>query len=185
MSESLEIYGQSSLQDALWCLLHACLFSGISVPDVPNAKCLIRRPRAPAAMDARLRRLSEAIIRIEEDQEKAVEVPPEAPGFGRAAVEVVADLDTRNEGVNILSDIHKSMVKVHGAAMEEYSKASAERHHSLRTVMGLLAIGVLRVLALLLRVLGSGARHLGKTDTMSISVTTRYVMSAIVAQQHN
>ena len=33
--------------------------------------------------------------------------------------------------------------------------------HSLRTVMGLVAIGVLRVLALLLRVLGNGARHLG------------------------
>jgi hypothetical protein len=33
--------------------------------------------------------------------------------------------------------------------------------HSVRTVMGLLAIGVLRVLALLLRVLGNGARHLG------------------------
>ncbi|HEY0341356.1 MAG TPA: beta-N-acetylhexosaminidase, partial [Steroidobacteraceae bacterium] len=40
MSESLEIYGQSSLQDPLWCLLHARLFSGISVPDVPNAKRL-------------------------------------------------------------------------------------------------------------------------------------------------
>jgi len=33
--------------------------------------------------------------------------------------------------------------------------------HSLRTVMGLFAIGVLRVLALLLRILGNGARHLG------------------------
>jgi hypothetical protein len=33
--------------------------------------------------------------------------------------------------------------------------------HSLRTVMGLIAIGVLRVLSLLLRVLGNGARHLG------------------------
>jgi hypothetical protein len=32
--------------------------------------------------------------------------------------------------------------------------------HSLRTVMGLMAIGVLRVFALLLRILGNGARHL-------------------------
>ena len=33
--------------------------------------------------------------------------------------------------------------------------------HSLRTVMGLMAIGVLRALALILRVLGNGSRHLG------------------------
>src|SRR5712671_1193178 len=80
------------------------------------------------------RRLSEAIIRIEEDQEKAVEVPPEAPGWARA-VEVVANLDARNEGVNILSDIHKSMVKAHGEAMEDYRKASSERHSLLRRMM--------------------------------------------------
>ena len=80
------------------------------------------------------RRLSEAIIRIEEDQEKAVEVPPEAPGWARA-VEVVANLDKRNEGANILSDIHKSMVKAHGEAMEDYRKASGERHALLRRMM--------------------------------------------------
>jgi hypothetical protein len=80
------------------------------------------------------RRLGEAIIRIEEDQEKAVEVPPEAPGWARA-VEVVANLDARNEGVNILSDIHKSMVKAHGEAMEDYRKASGERHALLRRMM--------------------------------------------------
>jgi len=33
--------------------------------------------------------------------------------------------------------------------------------HSLRTVMGVIAIGVLRLLALVLRILGNGARHLG------------------------
>jgi hypothetical protein len=80
------------------------------------------------------RRLSEAIIRIEEDQEKAVEVPPEAPGWARA-VEAVAKLDSRNEGANILSDIHKSMVKAHGEAMDDYRKASAERHSLLRRMM--------------------------------------------------
>src|ERR1700723_377212 len=64
------------------------------------------------------RRLSEAIIRIEEDQEKAVEA--------------VAKLDARNEGANILADIHKSMVKAHGEAMDDYRKASAERHSLLR-----------------------------------------------------
>jgi hypothetical protein len=80
------------------------------------------------------RRLSEAIIRIEEDQEKAVEVPPEAPGWAQA-VEVVANLDARNAGVDILSDIHKSMVKAHSEAMEDYRKASSERHSLLRRMM--------------------------------------------------
>src|SRR5438045_617536 len=69
------------------------------------------------------RRLSEAIIRIEEDQEKAVEVPPEAPGWAKA-VEVIAKLDARNAGADILADIHKSMVKAHAEAMVDYRKAS-------------------------------------------------------------
>jgi hypothetical protein len=33
--------------------------------------------------------------------------------------------------------------------------------HSLRTVMGMVAIGVMRLVALLLRIFGNGARHLG------------------------
>jgi len=80
------------------------------------------------------RRLSEAILRIEEDQEKAVEVPPEAPGWAKA-VEVIAKLDARNAGADILADIHKSMVKAHGEAMEDYRKASGERHALLRKMM--------------------------------------------------
>jgi hypothetical protein len=70
------------------------------------------------------RRLSEAIQRIEEDQEKAVEVPPEVPGWAQA-VKVVAELDARNAGAEILTDIHKSMVKAHGEAMNDYRKASS------------------------------------------------------------
>src|SRR5580692_1613389 len=80
------------------------------------------------------RRLSEAIQRIEEDQEKAVEVPPEAPGWAQA-VKVVANLDARNAGAEILADIHKSMVKAHSEAMRDYRKASAERHALLRQMM--------------------------------------------------
>jgi hypothetical protein len=80
------------------------------------------------------RRLSEAIQRIEEDQEKAVEVPPEAPGWAQA-VKVVADLDSRNTGADILADIHKSMVKAHDEAMDDYRKASSERHTLLRRMM--------------------------------------------------
>ena len=80
------------------------------------------------------RRLSEAIQRIEEDQQKAVEVPPDAPGWAQA-VKVVADLDARNAGADILADIHKSMVKAHAEAMDDYRKASSERHALLRRMM--------------------------------------------------
>ena len=80
------------------------------------------------------RRLSEAIRRIEEDQEKAVEVPPEVPGWAQA-VEVVANLDAHNAGAEILSDIHKSMLKAHAEAMDVYRKASSERHSLLRRMM--------------------------------------------------
>src|SRR6202790_841045 len=80
------------------------------------------------------RRLSESIVRIEEDQEKAVEVPPEAPGWAKA-VAAVANVDARNAGVEILADIHKSMVKAHAEAMNDYRKASGERHALLRKMM--------------------------------------------------
>jgi hypothetical protein len=81
------------------------------------------------------RRLSEAIQRIAEDQEQAVEVPPDAPGWAQA-VKVVADLDAHSAaGADILSDIHKSLVKAHAEAMNDYRKASSERHALLRRMM--------------------------------------------------
>jgi hypothetical protein len=80
------------------------------------------------------RALTESIVRIEEDQEKAVEVPPEAPGWVQA-VKVIANLDAKNGGAEILEDIHKSMVRAHSEAMDDYRKASAERHALLRKMM--------------------------------------------------
>jgi hypothetical protein len=80
------------------------------------------------------RALSESILRIEEDHQKAVEVPPEAPGWVRA-VEAVAKIDARNGAADVLADIHKSMVKAHNEAMHAYRKASAERHGLLRQMM--------------------------------------------------
>lgn len=80
------------------------------------------------------RRLSEAILRMEEQQQKAVEVPPDVPGWAQA-VKVVANIDARNTGAEILSDIHKSMVKAHGEAMDAYRKSSGERHSLLRRMM--------------------------------------------------
>jgi hypothetical protein len=80
------------------------------------------------------RALSEAIVRIAEDQEKAVDVPPEAPGWVQA-VKVIANLEAKNGGTEILEDIHKSMVRAHSEAMDEYRKASGERHALLRKMM--------------------------------------------------
>jgi hypothetical protein len=80
------------------------------------------------------RALSEAIGRIEEDHQNAVEVPPDAPGWVKA-VETVSKLDARNGGADVLSDIHKSLVKAHKEAMDTYRKASSERHELLRAMM--------------------------------------------------
>jgi hypothetical protein len=80
------------------------------------------------------RQVSEAIVRIEDEEKKAVDVPPEAPGWVQA-VKVIANLDAKNGGNEILEDIHKSMVKAHSEAMDDYRKSSAERHALLRKMM--------------------------------------------------
>lgn len=80
------------------------------------------------------RALSESILHIEEDHQKSVEVPPEPPAWVRA-VEAVAKIDAKNGAADVLADIHKSMIKAHGEAMQVYRKASAERHGLLRQMM--------------------------------------------------
>lgn len=81
------------------------------------------------------RALSEAIGRIEEDHQRAVEVPPDPPGWVKA-VETVAKLDAKNGGgTDVLADIHKSLVKAHREAMDSYRKSSSERHELLRGMM--------------------------------------------------
>lgn len=75
------------------------------------------------------RSLSDSITRIEEDHQEAVDVPPDPPGWVKA-VEAVAKIDSR-DGVgigNVLSDIHKSLIKAHQEAMAAYRDASAKRH---------------------------------------------------------
>ena len=80
------------------------------------------------------RSLSEAITRIEQDHHGAVDVPPDPPGWVKA-VETVSKLDSKNGGNEVLSDIHKSVVKAHKEAMEAYRDASSERHELLRAMM--------------------------------------------------
>ncbi len=80
------------------------------------------------------RSLSESINRIEKDHKEAVDVPPDPPGWVKA-VEAVAKIDSREGRVGIgdvLSDIHKSLVKAHKEAMIAYREASAKRHELLR-----------------------------------------------------
>jgi hypothetical protein len=80
------------------------------------------------------RTLSESITRIDEDHRNAVEVPPEVPGWVEA-VEVIAKIDTRNAGTEILTQVHKALVKTNEEALEAYRKASGERHSLLRRMM--------------------------------------------------
>jgi hypothetical protein len=80
------------------------------------------------------RAVSESITRIDEDHQNAVVVPPEVPGWTQA-VEVVAKLDTRNAGAEILGQIHKALVKSSEEALEAYRKSSSERHALLRRMM--------------------------------------------------
>ena len=80
------------------------------------------------------RSLSESIGRIEKDHQEAIDVPPDPPGWVKA-VQAVAAMDSKDAGVhvgNILSDIHKSLIKAHKEAMAAYHVASAKRHHLLR-----------------------------------------------------
>jgi hypothetical protein len=80
------------------------------------------------------RALSEAISQIERDHQNAVEVPPDPPGWVKA-VETVSKIDAKNGANEVLSDIHKSVVKAHKEAMDAYREASAERHELLRAMM--------------------------------------------------
>jgi hypothetical protein len=87
-----------------------------------------------ASFSALHRNLSESINRIEEDHNEAVDVPPDPPGWVNA-VEAVAAMDSKDNRVgvgNVLSDIHKSLVKAHKEAMSVYHEASGKRHALLR-----------------------------------------------------
>jgi len=80
------------------------------------------------------RALSESIDAIEKDHQQAVDVPPDPPGWVKA-VEAVAKMsagEDRYSVGNILSDIHRSLLRAHKEAMTAYHAASAKRHQLLR-----------------------------------------------------
>ena len=82
------------------------------------------------------RKLSEEITSLEQDHAKSMDVPPSPPGWVEA-VEAVAKIKTSGDNMvgNILGDIHKSLVKAHEDAMEEYREATKERHTLLKNMM--------------------------------------------------
>ncbi|HEX6997795.1 MAG TPA: hypothetical protein VF322_06600 [Gammaproteobacteria bacterium] len=89
-----------------------------------------------AGYPALQRRLSEAVARIEEDHQQAAQVPPEPPGWTKA-VEAMAKLDAKKDAsvAEILADIHDSIVKAQGNALNEYRAATRQRHELLRRMM--------------------------------------------------
>jgi len=82
------------------------------------------------------RQLSEQIVRIDEDYQQATEIPPEAPGWAKA-VETVAKLRNDDSGMvgKILGEIHSTIKKSQGTALNEYRKSSAKRHLLLKNMM--------------------------------------------------
>ncbi|HKL77854.1 MAG TPA: hypothetical protein VJ985_05760, partial [Gammaproteobacteria bacterium] len=75
------------------------------------------------------RRMSEEITAIEEDHKASSEVPPTPPGWTEA-VDAVARIPAKADPMvgTVLEDIHKSLVKAHDKATDEYRKATHQRH---------------------------------------------------------
>jgi hypothetical protein len=81
------------------------------------------------------RTLSDAITRIDEDHRQAAEVPPEPTAWVKA-VDVVAKLDRHDLSVGpLLTDIHQSLLKAEGEALDQYRLSSAKRHMLLQRMM--------------------------------------------------
>ena len=81
------------------------------------------------------RTLSDAITRIDEDHRQAAEVPPEPTAWVKA-VDVVAKLDRHDLSVGpLLGDIHQSLLKAEGEALDTYRLSSAKRHTLLQRML--------------------------------------------------
>lgn len=82
------------------------------------------------------RRIQEEITRLEDDYKQSTEVPPSPPGWVNA-VDAVAKIPAKGDPVvvDILEDIHESLVKAHNNTTEEYRQSRKERHQLLRNMM--------------------------------------------------
>ena len=82
------------------------------------------------------RKLQEEITQIEDAYKNSTEVPPSPPGWVDA-VEAVAKIPAKGDPVvvDILEDIHESLVNAHKNAIEEYRASSKEKHGILKEMM--------------------------------------------------
>jgi hypothetical protein len=105
------------------------------------------------------RKINEELTRLEDDYKESIEVPPSPPGWVNA-VEAVAKIPSKGDPVvvDILEDIHESLVKAHNTTTDEYRATRKERHEILkdmkpvwRRVQGALEISDKNVTSLLER----------------------------------
>ncbi|WP_455219366.1 hypothetical protein [Kaarinaea lacus] len=82
------------------------------------------------------RKLQEEITKIEEAYKDSTEVPPSPPGWVDA-VDAVAKIPAKGDPVvvDILEDIHESLVNAHKTAIEEYRDSRKEKHSILKEMM--------------------------------------------------
>ncbi|MGD8558273.1 MAG: hypothetical protein PVG89_08340 [Gammaproteobacteria bacterium] len=82
------------------------------------------------------RKLLEEVTKIEDAYKNSTEVPPSPPGWV-AAVEAVAKIPAKGDPVvvDILEDIHESLVNAHKTAIEEYRESRKEKHGILKEMM--------------------------------------------------
>jgi len=82
------------------------------------------------------RRILEEITHLEDDYKQSTEVPPSPPGWINA-VDAVAKIPAKGDPVvvDILEDIHDSLVKAHNNATDEYRQSRKERHQLLKNMM--------------------------------------------------
>lgn len=82
------------------------------------------------------RKLSESIESLEHDHKESMEVPPAPPGWVKA-VEAVAKIKSNGDNMvgNILEDIHKSLVRAHDQALDDYRDSTRTRHKLLKNMM--------------------------------------------------
>ncbi|MDH5570625.1 MAG: hypothetical protein OEY89_02605 [Gammaproteobacteria bacterium] len=83
------------------------------------------------------RKLSEEILKIDEDYKESTDVPPAPPAWVKA-VEAVAKIPgVKGDPMvgNVLEDIHQSLIKANTKATEEYRKSSHLRHQILNKMM--------------------------------------------------
>ncbi len=83
------------------------------------------------------RELSEEVVKLDEDYQQSIEVPPTPPGWVKA-VEAVAKIpSTKGDPMvgNVLEDIHQSLIKANTKATEEYRQSSHKRHQHLTRMM--------------------------------------------------